>query len=121
MKRILLLFILCSFFCSSCKKKENIPDHIIQPALYTEILRDILLAEANHKLALRNGNRWENMLDSSYYHIYEFYHVTPEMVDSSMHFYIKHPNTYTEITENVLDELHKMEQAQSLEKTNNVP
>jgi hypothetical protein len=121
MKRILIIVLLFCLLPVACKKKENIPDHIIQPIVYTQILKDILLAEANHKLAIRNGNRWDNLLDSSYYHIYTYYNVSPKDVDSSMSYYIQHPAILQEMTEIVLDELHKMEQLQSIEKKEDVP
>jgi hypothetical protein len=113
MKRIVFILIILVSLASACKKTENIPEHIIQPPLYTQILKDILLAEANHKLAIRNGLRIDNMLDSSYYHIYTQYGVSPDDVDSSFNYYTEHPHILKEITEEVLNELHKLEETDS--------
>lgn len=113
MKKILFIVLSSLLLAVACKKKENIPEHIIQPELYTQILKDILLAEANHKLALRNGVRSENLLDSSYYHIYTQYEVSAEQVDSSMKYYTQHPELLVEITEKGLDLLHQMEETQA--------
>ena len=91
-------------------QKENIPHHIIQPRIYTQILTDVILAEANHKLAIRNEAALPNLLDSSYQYILKSYDVSWEMVDTSYRFYNARPHLLEKIAEDVLDNLHKMEE-----------
>lgn len=95
---------------TACKKKKNIPDGVIKPELYELLITDILLAEANHRVAMRNDIHSESMLDSSYQYIYAYHNVTADEVDSSFSFYNNNPHILAEITERVLDNLHKLEE-----------
>jgi hypothetical protein len=105
-KPFYILILLAAFAVSACKKK-----HIIQPALYTQILTDVILAEANHKLAIRNDAALPHLLDSSYQYIFKRHDVSWELVDTSYKYYNARPHILEKITEDVLDNLHKMEGA----------
>ena len=82
---------------------------VLEPEEFSDIMVDLRLAESNYKLISRTPSYPQNLLDSSYFLIYSIHKVTPQVVDSSFKFYVKHPDYMMQIDQMVLDKLNKLE------------
>lgn len=85
-----------------------VPNEVIQPEKFTDIMVDIRLAEAQQKVYRQKGFYDDNLVDSSYQMIYESYNVSIDKVEKSYNFYVSHPNWMEKLSSEVIEKLNKM-------------
>lgn len=103
------VFVFALASCGGKKEKETtLPPGIMSEETFTRVLTDFALAESASSMNVKNINLQK--LDS----IYAFdplndNGVTREQYDSAVHFYVRHPDLYKKIYENVLAELSEIQ------------
>lgn len=107
-------FLLCScfYFCLSCGKKEESevkkPDTILSDSVFTKVLRDFALAESAANMNIKNIHFQK--IDSAYaFNPLEENQVTQTQYDSTIRFYVRHPELYKKIYEDVLASLSDLQ------------
>lgn len=111
MKKIQLMFLFLLFFLACKEKKDNSKNiyHIDRNKM-TELLTDISLAEGNYKVANKYGLFNTKLIDSSYKFIYKKHNLEKWQVDSSFKYYANKPELLTEIVEDVIENLDRLEE-----------
>lgn len=102
------LFVVFTFSCTP--QFAPVPNELIQPEMFTDIMVDIRLAEAQQKVFRQNGYYDEHLVDSSYQMIYASYNVSMDKVEKSYNFYVSHPNWMEKLSAEVIEKLNKMEE-----------
>lgn len=98
-----LVFLLCS--CG--QETEKIPSDILSKEKMAQVITDIHIAEAEtHLLTFPDSSSNEKI---SFLKIFEKHHITKEQYETSLSFYIDHPEMLNEIYQKVLNELSKMQ------------
>jgi len=106
-------FFLCvSLVLFSCGKKEEkeikIPENIISEETFTRVLADFALAESAANMNIKNTDL--RKLDSVYaFDPLKDNGITQSQYDSAIVFYVRHPDLYKKIYENVLVTLSEMQ------------
>lgn len=109
--RRLLQFIICLTALLACSNQMgNLPNDIIQPNEFGEIVLDIRLAEAHQKVLRQKGRYNADLVDSSYQVIYALHDVTENEMVRSYQFYINHPQWLEKLSSDVIEQLNKMEE-----------
>lgn len=99
MKNIYFLFVLILF---SCSEKQNIDENIISKEQFTNILKEIHLAESEFQLnRINNTERYENKLASDYQEIFSEYNVSKIDFENTLQYYSERP----ELLENMYEEI----------------
>ncbi len=107
-----LFFSFCLILFFACGKKQEkevkIPEGIVSEETFTRVLTDFALAESAANMNIKNTDLQK--LDS----IYAFdplrdNGITRSQYDSAIFFYVRHPEVYKRIYENVLVALSEMQ------------
>lgn len=110
MKKIGCLLILILIF-QACKEKEvkaNSGYHLPRKKMIT-VLTDIVLAEGNEKVLRKYGYKTNILIDSSYRFIYKKHNLKKWQVDSSVKYYAMHPDDFTKMMDEVVENLNRLE------------
>ena len=101
------LFLVISL-CISCNSNtENVSDNILSETIFTNILKEIHLAEATFELQKNKGiKEAENELIKSYKNIYNTYQISEEDFKNTLAFYSKNPEELEQIYTHVLELLN---------------
>jgi hypothetical protein len=108
--RIILLLFSTVVLMACTPQYAVVPSNVISPEVFTEIVIDIRLAEAQQKIYRQKGFYDNNLIDSSYQMIYYLRGVTVEEVERSYTFYTEHSNWMEKISADVIEKLNKMEE-----------
>lgn len=105
MKKVCILFFV--FVLSACggKKLKNIPEDIIERDKMVDILTDIHLSDAVLTTKKYQTSKHEYQIQGYYTYLYEKHGYTRAEIDSSIAFYSKYPNAYSELYDDVLEKL----------------
>lgn len=109
-------FLIFFIFSAACKKKEvHIPDTVLKKDVMVNVLADIHIAES--ALIVKNtfGANNESLAASYYKFIFQKYKITPEQFKTSYDFYTSHPEIFSELYKEVMNELSQ-HQAETLKK-----
>ena len=105
MKYYLLLVISLCFGCNN--SSVNISENILSETLFTNIIKEIHLAEAVFELQKnKNIKEAENQLKKSYQDIYNTYQISEEDFKETLSFYSNKPEKLEEIYTHVLEILN---------------
>jgi hypothetical protein len=106
----MLIYILPIFLFSCGKKNSNtVPENILSKEKMVQVLTDIHIAEAEMSLgAFPDSSSKEKI---SFQKIFEKEQITKEQYETSLSFYIDHPEMLNEIYQEVLNELSKKQSA----------
>lgn len=110
MRNIALLFILLFTFqaCKENEVKAYSGYHLERNKMVT-VLTDIVLAEGNDKVLKKYGYNSTVLLDSSYQFIYKKQKIERWQMDSSFKYYSNHPEDFTKMMEEVIENLNRLE------------
>jgi hypothetical protein len=104
MKIILSLLSVLLLACTT--PKTEIPTGILSEKEFTNILKEIHLAEAAFKLNKSEGiKKAKNNLENSYQSIYKTHDIADTTFSNSLKYYVKHPEILEAIYSTVLQEL----------------
>jgi hypothetical protein len=107
------LFLLILFFLTigSCKEKEvkAYSGYHISRNQMVSLLTDIVLAEGNDKVLKKYGYNAPVILDSSYQFIYIKQNLERWQVDSSFKYYSNHPEDFSNMMDEVIENLNRLE------------
>ncbi len=87
----------------------HVPNDVIEPEVFTELIVDIRLAEAQEKVYRQKGIYNKELLDSSYQMIYALRGVTPSEFERSYNWYLNHPNWMEKLSAEAIEKLNRME------------
>ena len=102
--RILLVFCLLTAF-SSCHQ-ETLPPNVMDTATMTAFLTEAYLIEGYAEASrIESPDSTEVIVHATYDSLYKKYHITPADYDSSLNYYVRHPqlmeDIYRRISENI--------------------
>lgn len=100
----IILFLAC---------KQNVPKeqsgyHLPKKKM-TEVLTDLVLAEGNQKVLQKYGYNTNILIDSSYQFIYKIHNIEKWQMDSSFKYYSNHPDDFTKMMDEVVENLNRLE------------
>ena len=106
MKNILIALIVILLACTS--SKENIPGEVLSTTEFTNILREVHLAESAYEINISKGAKNAKInLANSYYNIYIKYNITDSIFRKSLKYYAKRPAILEEVYSDALNQLKK--------------
>lgn len=103
------LIVLLTF--TACKEKQvkaYSGYHLPRNKMIT-VLTDIVLAEGNEKVLKKYGYNTNVLIDSSYQFIYKNQKIEKWQMDSSFKYYSNHPDDFTKMMEEVIENLNRLE------------
>ena len=117
MKKVITLFLYMFLFACSHKQTESIPDTILPKEKMAEVLTDVHLLEAmmNTNTLTPGKISSTNIAIPPAIDVFKKNNISKKQYDESFDFYTKHPEMLSEIYQQVLNNLSKM-QAQTMNK-----
>ncbi|MFQ3332681.1 MAG: hypothetical protein ACI84S_000920 [Thalassomonas sp.] len=104
----ILLSILSVFLLACTSPKTEIPTDILSETTFTNILKEVHLAEATFELHKTKGmENAKNELAHNYSTIYKTHEITGDDFDKTLDYYAQHPEQLEKIYTSVLEELSK--------------
>jgi hypothetical protein len=104
----ILLSILSVFLLACTSPKTEIPTDILSETTFTNILKEVHLAEATFELHKTKGmENAKNELAHNYSTIYKTHEITADDFDKTLDYYAQHPEQLEKIYTSVLEELSK--------------
>ena len=101
-------FILCLIFLSCGNPKTEIPQDILSETTFTNILKEVHLAEAAFELSkTKSMKNAKNALANSYQSIYKKHSIDEADFSNTLSYYALHPEKLEAIYTTVLEELSK--------------
>ncbi len=112
MKHTLFLFILLSF-CSlliSCNdKRDEIPEGVMDSTVFVDFLTEAHLIESyNYVVVVRSGDSLAYRVTAAYDSLYHKYGITAEDYDSTLMWYVSHPQLLERVYRRVTERLKQM-------------
>lgn len=106
---IVLFFLLLGYSCWEKREKAvKVPEGILSEEVFTEVLKDMALAESAATMNIKNVSA--NKIDSVYaFDPLKENNITKAQFDSAVAFYVNYPELYKKIYENLLVALREME------------
>jgi hypothetical protein len=106
------LYCACLLLLLSCSKKEaeevKVPDSVLSEEVFTKVLRDFALAESAANINVKNVPYQK--IDSAYaFDPLKENKVTQAQYDSTISFYVRHPDLYKKVYEDVLAALSDLQ------------
>ena len=102
----LLILILTFAACKEKQVKAYSGYHLPRNKMIT-ILTDIVLAEGNEKVLHKYGYNTKILIDSTYQFIYKKQNIEKWQMDSSVKYYSSHPNDFTKMMDEVIENLNQ--------------
>lgn len=111
MSRYITCFFALVLILLACKEKQvkTNKGYRLERKKMVEVLTDIVLAEGNDRVLKKYGYNSGPLLDSSYQFIYRKQNIQPWQMDSSFKYYANHPEDFTSIMEEVMENLNRLE------------
>jgi len=102
----IVISILSVLLVACTSSKIEIPTEILSETGFTDMLKEIHMAEAAFELNKSKGlENAKNTLANSYQSIYKKYDITDSTFSKSLEYYAKHPEILEEIYSTVLEQL----------------
>ena len=98
-------FCLLAFSCGPAEKETTIPSNVLPKEKMAAVFTDIHLAEAEANLHAQPDSVLKN--PASFDKIFEKNKISKAQYDTSLSFYIDHPELLDKVYEDVLNELSK--------------
>jgi hypothetical protein len=99
-------FILCLIFVGCATPKTENPKEILSENSFTDLLKDIHLAEAQYEMRKTKGmENAKSELSHNYNAVYETHAITADDFNKTLDYYAQHPEKLEKIYTNVLEQL----------------
>ena len=97
------------FVSVACSHHEHLPDGIMDSATMTDFLTDAYLVEGYYNtVSFSDRDSLTLQLKNVYNSLYDKYHITPELYDSSLNYYTHNPKLFEDIYRRVRDNIQEM-------------
>lgn len=110
MKRMLIILTILTvgLALSACHRNDT-PEGVMDTATMADFMTDALLLDGYGRLVVsQHPDSLSYQLDEAYNALYTQYHITPAIYDSSMAYYVRHPQLYEAVMERVKMRLYAM-------------
>ncbi|MBQ7061679.1 MAG: DUF4296 domain-containing protein [Bacteroidales bacterium] len=105
----------CLLLGSCGSKQEQIPEGVMDTALLADFLTEAHLIESyNYVVVIRSQDSLNYQVGAAYDTLYQKYGITPTDYDSSLAWYMQHPQLLQETYERVASRLKELSDKESL-------
>jgi len=105
---VLLLSLVLLIACKN-ETQHSIPENIIEDEVFISVLVDMHLANSQSLLNNIDGMSQKRQLEILHNYVFSKHNIERADYDSTISYYMKYPNRYSELYESVLNKLSKIE------------